>query len=435
MQEDRNTNIIKLVYYRYIFLENKRDFMEFIREKIKEKPISKRRIAMRIGMAALCGLVFALVACVVLLVAMPFLFPEQDTETIGTEEGSQQVESTQDTENQNVGIVLPPDLNLSISDYETLQNELYQIGSRVNKSIVTVTKLESENDWTSNDYETEGQGSGVIIYEDSNYLYILTERKIILDGEHIRVSFVDGTGAEATLFKYDGNTGLSILTVEKRLLKLETKRAIAIAQLGSTNEVTNGALVIALGSPLGANYSILTGNITSVENEVMTKDKNYSVYTTDIVASKNGSGVLINTRGEVIGIVVQEFSGSQTVSTLTAIAMNEIDGLIETLRNGKDIPYVGLYLATVTDDISEDYDIPKGVYIREVVTDSPAMKAGLQNGDVITHINGDSILNDVAFSKKIAQLLPGTTCEISVKRQNGNEYYEVKCTVTIGVLQ
>ena len=409
--------------------------MEFIREKIKEKPISKRRIAMRIGMAALCGLVFALVACVVLLVAMPFLFPEQDTETLGTEEGSQQVESTQDTENQNVGIVLPPDLNLSISDYETLQNELYQIGSRVNKSIVTVTKLESENDWTSNDYETEGQGSGVIIYEDSNYLYILTERKIILDGEHIRVSFVDGTGADATLFKYDGNTGLSILTVEKRLLKLETKRAIAIAQLGSTNEVTNGALVIALGSPLGANYSILTGNITSVENEVMTKDKNYSVYTTDIVASKNGSGVLINTRGEVIGIVVQEFSGSQTVSTLTAIAMNEIDGLIETLRNGKDIPYVGLYLATVTDDISEDYDIPKGVYIREVVTDSPAMKAGLQNGDIITHINGDSILNDVAFSKKIAQLLPGTTCEISVKRQNGNEYYEVKCTVTIGVLQ
>lgn len=409
--------------------------MEFIREKIKEKPISKRRIAMRIGMAALCGLVFALVACVVLLVAMPFLLPEQDTETIGTEEDSQQVESTQDTESQNVGIVLPPDLNLSISDYETLQNELYQIGSRVNKSIVTVTKLESENDWTSNDYETEGQGTGVIIYEDSNYLYILTERKIILDGEHIRISFVDGTGAEATLFKYDGNTGLSVLTVEKRLLKLETKRAIAIAQLGSTSEVTNGALVIALGSPLGANYSILTGNITSVENEVMTKDKNYSVYTTDIVASKNGSGVLINTKGEVIGIVVQEFSGSQTVSTLTVIAMNEIDGLIESLRNGKDIPYVGLYLATVTDDISEDYDIPKGVYIREVVTDSPAMKAGLQNGDVITHINGDSILTDVAFSKKIAQLLPGTTCEISVKRQNGNEYYEVKCTVTIGVLQ
>ena len=218
-------------------------------------------------------------------------------------------------------------------------------------------------------------------------------------------------------------------------MKLDTKRAIAVAQLGSASEVSNGALVIALGSPVGTSYSILTGNITSVENEVVTKDRNYSVYTTDIVAGKDGSGVLINTKGEVIGIVIQAFSGSQDMSTLTAVALDEISGLIQNLRNGKDIPYVGLYLSTVTDDISEDYDIPKGVYIKEVVTDSPAMKAGLQNGDVITHINGDSILTDEIFSEKIAQLIPGTTCEISVKRQNGNEYYEVKCTVTIGVLE
>lgn len=409
--------------------------MEFIREQIKEKPISKRKIAMRVGIAALCGLTFALVACVVLIIAVPYIMPQQNSESVNSQEDTQREEPTQDTENNYPGIVLPPDLNLTISDYETLQNELYQIGNRVNKSIVTVMKLEDENDWTVNDYEIDGKGSGLIISEDNNYLYILTERKIITDAAHIRVSFVDGTGAEATLFKYDGNTGFSILTVEKRLLKLDTKRAIAVAQLGSASEVSNGALVIALGSPVGTSYSILTGNITSVENEVVTKDRNYSVYTTDIVAGKDGSGVLINTKGEVIGIVIQAFSGSQDMSTLTAVAFDEISGLVQNLRNGKDTPYVGLYLSTVTDDISEDYDIPKGVFIKEVVTDSPAMKAGLQNGDVITHINGDSILTDEIFSEKIAQLIPGTTCEISVKRQNGNEYYEVKCTVTIGVLE
>ena len=409
--------------------------MEFIREQIKEKPISKRKTAMRVGIAALCGLTFALVACVVLIIAVPYIMPQQNSESMNSQEDTQREETTQDTENNYPGLVLPPDLNLTISDYETLQNELYQIGNRVNKSIVTVMKLEDENDWTVNDYEIDGKGSGLIISEDNNYLYILTERKIIADAAHIRVSFVDGTGAEATLFKYDGNTGFSILTVEKRLLKLDTKRAIAVAQLGSASEVSNGALVIALGSPLGTSYSILTGNITSVENEVVTKDRKYSVYTTDIVAGKDGSGVLINTNGEVIGIVIQAFSGSQDMSTLTAVAFDEISGLVQNLRNGKDTPYVGLYLSTVTDDISEDYDIPKGVFIKEVVTDSPAMKAGLQNGDVITHINGDSILTDEIFSEKIAQLIPGTTCEISVKRQNGNEYYEVKCTVTIGVLE
>lgn len=412
--------------------------MEFIREKIKEKPINKRKLAIKVGIAALCGLVFALVACVVLILAVPYIIPPQPTESQSSEQDSETesiVEPTEDTEVSGNVIVLPPNLDLTISDYETLQNELYEIGNRVNKSIVTVVKLEDEDDWTVNDYELEEKGSGLIVSEDSNYLYILAERKLIAEAEQIRVSFIDGTGAEATLLKYDGNTGISILTVEKRLLKAETKRAIAIAQLDCINKVNNGALVIALGSPLGTNYSISTGNITSVENEVVTKDRNYSVYTTDILASKNGSGVLINTKGVVIGMVIQDFSGSQEVSTLTAVSMREIGWMIESLKNGKDIPYVGLYLSTVTDDIAEDYDIPKGIFIKEVIADSPAMIAGLQNGDVITHINGEVVITDMRFSEKITQLIPGTSCEISVKRQNGNEYYEVKCTVTIGVLE
>lgn len=409
--------------------------MEFIREKIKEKPISKRRIAMKAGIAALCGVVFSLVVCLILIFAVPMITEYWDKNQENSESELSTEETTQGTESIGNTLVLPPDLNLSIHDYQTLQNELYQIGNRVNKSIVTVTTMENENDWATNDYETEGQGSGLIISEDNNYVYILTERKVISDAAHIRVSFVDDTGAAATMLKYDGNTGMAVLTVEKRLLKATTQRAIAVAKLGSENPVMNGALVIALGSPLGTNYSILTGNITSTENEVMTHDKNYSVFTTDIVASETGSGVLINTSGEVIGIMMQSFSGSQNASTLTAVAYTEIGELIESLKNGKDIPYIGAYISTVTDDISEDYDIPKGVFIREVAMDSPAMKAGLQSGDVITHINGETVLTDEKFSEKISQLIPGTTCEISVKRQNGNEYYEVKCTVTIGVLE
>lgn len=409
--------------------------MEFIREKIKEKPISKRRIAMRVGIAALCGLVFAIVVCIVLVIAVPIIMPPQNSEVAGSTEDTQQETSSIDTQKPNGGLVLPPDFNLSISDYETLQDELYKIGNAANRSVVTVMPMESKDDWAGDNSQVEGHGAGVVFSEDNNYLYILTERKIIADAAHVRVSFVDKTGADATLLKYDANTGIAVLTVEKRQLKLDTKRAILIARLGSVNEVKNGALVIALGSPLGSNYSILTGNITSIENKVATKDKNYSVYTTDIVASKNASGVLINTSGEVVGMVMQSFSNSQDVSTLTAVSMKEIDKLIMNLKNGKNVPYVGVYIATVTDDIAKDYNIPKGVFIKEVVADSPAMKAGLQNGDVITHINGESITLDKAFSEKISQLIPGTKCEISVKRQNGNEYYNVTCEVTIDVLQ
>ena len=394
--------------------------MEFIREKIKEKPIRKRRLAMKIG--AIVGVVIAGVVCLVLAIL------------IGGENEPTEVLGTTATETEQ-SPVIPPDFNLSINDYQTLQNELYQIGNIANKSIVTVTHMESENDWMTNDYEAEGQGSGVIISEDGNYLYILTERKIIEAAAHIRVSFIDGTGAEATLLKYDGNTGMAVLTIEKRQLKPATKRAIAIAKLGSEVPVENGALAIALGSPLGTNFSILTGNITSVENEVVTLDNNYSVFTTDIAATEQASGVLINTSGEVIGIVMQSFKGSQNASTLTAVHYAEVEQIVESLKNRKDIPFVGVYISTVTEDISEDYNIPKGVYIREVAMDSPAMKAGLQSGDVITHINGEVIVSDEKFSEMVRQLIPGTTCEITVKRQNGNEYYEVDATVTIGVLE
>ena len=406
--------------------------MEFIREKIKEKPIRKRKIFLKIATAVVCGVVFSIVVLAMMFLFMPKLQTPMDTEDMQTESQSE-TEETQSTEN---AIAFPTDLSLSISDYQTLQDELYKIGNEVNTSIVTVAALSTEDaDWSVNPFEVEGQSSGIIVSEDDNYLYILTEKKVISDAGHIRVSFIDNTGAVATMLKYDGNTGLAVVTVEKSQLGVETKRNISVAQIGSSYEMANGSIVIALGSPLGTNYSILTGNITSIQNEIATQDKNYSVFTTDIVAGENASGVLVNTKGEVVGIVMQSFSGSQEVSTLTAVEVDELKEMIEILCDGKDVPYVGVYLSTVTEEISKDYDIPVGVYIKDVVTDSPAMYAGLQSGDVIVKINGKRVAADAVFSERINKLIPGTTCELTVKRQNGDAYYDVSCTVEIGVLK
>lgn len=413
--------------------------MDFIREKIKEKPVSKRKILLKIGAAALCGLVFSIVVLVMMLVFMPIVQEPMNSQTEGTEQGTDSLVETENTEevpSTEQGIVIPPDLSLSISDYQTLQDELYGIGNGVNKSIVTVTTVSTTtDDWAENPFETEGQSSGVIVSEDDNYLYILTEKKVISDASYIRVSFIDNTGATATLLKYDGNTGLAILTVEKRQLSGKTKAEVEVVTLGSSYEITNGSIVIALGSPLGTNYSILTGNITSIQNEIATQDKNYSVFTTDIVASENASGVLVNTKGEVVGIVMQSFSGSQDINTLTAVEVDELREIIEILCNGKDVPYMGVYISTVTEDISKDYDIPVGIYIKDIASESPAMHAGLQSGDVIVKLNGEAVTTDEIFSEKISQLIPGTTCEISVKRQNGSEYYDVTCMVEIGVMK
>lgn len=420
--------------------------MEFIREKIKEKPISKKRVVKQLGIAALCGIVFAVTACLVMLLCMPMLqnallagVPgNSQQESTGTEEDSNQTQEESETDSKLPSTQRPdiiPDVSLSLEDYQELQNKLYVIGNNANKSIVTVTTVMSETDWMDNSYEIEGQGSGMIVYADTNYYYVLTEKRVIQDATKVRVSFIDGMAADATLLKYDGNTGVTILAVEKRQVSEETAKEISVARFGNSYAVANGTIVIALGSPLGTNYSILTGNITSNSNEIMTLDKNYDVFTTDIVASEKGSGFLINTKGELVGMVIQSFSGSQEMNTLTAVSISDINAVIQRLVQGKDIPYVGLYVSTITKEISETHKLPIGVFIKEVKTDSPAMYAGLQSGDIITQINGEDIYSTATYSSKIQMLLPGTTCEVTVQRQNGDNYMEIKCEVQLGVLQ
>lgn len=411
--------------------------MEFIREKIKDKPLNKKRIATMVGVAAVCGIVFAGCASIVLAISLPAI---NGTLVKNTEIESQQSSYVDESESSDVNTqqqpeVVLPNISMSITDYQELQSQLYAIGKETNRAIVTVTGVSKETDWMNNSYEAVGQGSGVIMSSDENYLYILTEMKNITDAKNINVTFIDDMRAEARLLKSDANTGITILTVEKSQLDDETKKAIKTIVIGNSYAVEEGTIVMALGNPLGTNYSVLAGNVTSKDNEMSTQDVNYTVFTTNIVANEKGSGILVNTKGELVGVVIQDFSGSQDSSTLTAVAISEVSGLIETLSNGKDNPYMGIYVSTVTEQISKRYDIPKGVFVREVVTDSPAMLAGLQSGDVIVKMNDEELPSDTMFSARLQRLIPGTTCELVVKRQDGDKYYEITCTVEIGVMK
>lgn len=396
--------------------------MEFIREKIKKKPINKKKLAKRIGLIVLC------VVLVLLFVYGIFVLR-------GTESKNQVLETETETAENTEEMVISPNISLTISDYQSLQNALYEIGAEVNKSIVTISSETDENDWIDESYETDWQLAGFIVSQDNDYIYVLAETRTIEDIANIKVIFIDGATAKATILKADEQTGMAVLTVEKRLMQPETRRAISIAKLGNPSTVTSGAVVIALGSPLGTNYAILSGNVTSVDNKIALKDKNYGLLTTDIITSRNGSGVLVDINGEIVGIIAQVFSGAEEVGALTAVSVNDVKDMIEALIDGKDRPYIGLYVSTVTEVISKEHNIPEGVFVKEVVTESPAMKAGLQSGDVIVQINDTVIQTDADFSNKIEKLIPGTTCEIKVKRQSGDVYYDVTCEVEIGTVK
>ena len=109
--------------------------------------------------------------------------------------------------------------------------------------------------------------------------------------------------------------------------------------------------------------------------------------------------------------------------------------LIEMLSNNKDIPYIGLEITTVTNTIAKENDIPKGVYIKEVKMDSPAMAAGLQSGDVITEIDGEAVISVDGYQTKLLSLTPGDVAKVTIQRQGNDGYTEIKCPVTVSVLQ
>ena len=253
------------------------------------------------------AVVFGLVASLVFAYFEPkfdeMFYPEEepvvtipmDKETEETE-AAQETETTEEQQTETVQEMTeqPPidvaQQELGIDDFQNIQNRLFDVGREANRFVVTVTGVKSDTDWFNNAYESKGQASGIIIADNGQELLILTEHKVISDAQQVYVTFINDATVEATVKKYDGNTGITVLSVPRTEVSEETMNAISIAQLGNSLVMMQGALVIAVGSPLGTNYSILTGNITSNNNSISTIDSNYTVFTTDIVASSNGSG-------------------------------------------------------------------------------------------------------------------------------------------------
>ena len=440
--------------------EQDKDQFSFINEKIKKKPMNKKRLLLQAGFVFGMAILFGIVSSLTFAYFRPrfeaALYPEQppvvtipnDTaaDTVGPETKATDTQSvpppvsetaempetgTADTEIPPV----PAESEIEIEDFQDLQNKLYAVGREANRFVVTVTGVRSDTDWFNNPYERKGQTSGIIIADNGQELLILTERRELLDVEEIYVIFLNEMEVQAVLKKYDGNTGIAVLSVPRSSLDEATLNAIAVAQLGNSLMIPQGMIAIAVGSPLGTNYSILTGTITSTTNSVSTIDSNYTVFTTDIVGSSNGSGAIINAAGEVVGLIMQDYGSVGNRVTLTAISISELKALISMLSNDQDIPYIGLELSTVTNDIANEYEIPKGTYIKEVVMDSPAMAAGLQSGDVVTRMAGETILTVDSYESTLLSLEPGERVEVVVQRQGIDGYEEITCTVPVSVLQ
>lgn len=412
----------------------------FIREKIKEKPLSRKKVLTAAGVTVLLAVLFGLVSAATFTVVQPRLqkklnpqkpdqvtFPEDEdgTDAADGEDADAEVQDP---------VIIQEKVELQLSDYASLFSKMSALAASSSRSLVTVTSATDETDWFNELLESKTHGTGVLIADNGMEYLILTEQRIVKGADRISVTFSDTAVAEAQVKAYDGNTGLAVLCVNKKDLEESTKKVISIAELGNSNLVKKGAPIIAAGSPMEYDNAAMFGNITSQSNSVAKADASYQILTTDIIGSTNGTGVLLNLDGQVVGIISQEAGADLQPGTVTAFAVSDIKSLIEKLSNGGEIAYAGIRGKDVTAAIAEASGMPKGVYV-SVDMDSPAMQAGIQNGDIITAVNNVPVENMKTIQNYLLDFSPEQALNLTIMRQGKDEYVEMNYVVTLGQLK
>lgn len=421
----------------------------FVNETIKERPINKKKLFRKTMITVCSAVIFGGIACLTFLLLEPVIsnwlspeeitkveFPEEEEETapeellteeLLTEEHALEESTVEEQISEQVKQEISNE-QLVMQTYQSIYDQLYQIATEASKSVVTVTGVSKETDWFQNQVENVNETSGVIVAQNDTQWYILADLNGLPDAETYTVTLPNQKRLEAELRQSDSNTGLAIFTIPDSSVSEEDRNSISVAKLGNSNSPSIvGRPVIAVGSPLGQSGSICYGIVTSNQKSITYADYSYDVLTTDMTGSeKNASGIIINTSGQILGIITKESAASASGALLACFGISDIKDLIEQLSNGDRRLYLGVHGAEVSDEIHMELGIPYGIYVTEVDAGSPAMNGGVSNGDVIIQLGNTEIRGRSDYEKAMQTMRAELTVSFRVKRFNGERYIEIE---------
>jgi serine protease Do len=295
------------------------------------------------------------------------------------------------------------------------------ISKAVGPSVVGITTTVTTTDFFNRAYNQEASGSGIIFDSTDDKVYIVTNNHVIEGATKVVVTLLGDQKVEAKLVGTDTQTDLAVITVDKSSLNKESVNNIVVAKFGDSSAVQVGELSIAIGNPLGEQFSnsVTQGVISGVNRKIQVEDRNLTMLQTDAAINPgNSGGALVNSKGEVIGINTVKYTDSTVEGMGFAIPTNIAKPIIEELRNKGYIsrPYLGILGTNVTEEYSQVYALPVGVYVSQVTSGGGADNAGIKAGDVITEFNGDKITSMEQLTQLIKQQAVGEKVTIRVIR-------------------
>ena len=311
-----------------------------------------------------------------------------------------------------------------------LSDGMSQIAEEPRRALVRISAAGEDSDLLDDSFLEYGDEEGFVFLKNSEAFYILTVSDQMQEADKFTVTFSDGTVTDGILCKKDLRTGFFVIKVPFTSVDEETQEKIPAAPLVAADDMKQTESVIAIGSPSGDYDSLMGGTITSVTGTLKVADEEYGMLTTDMVGSEEGGGILLNFSGEVAGIIWNQEEDRTNV--IRAVETAQLRPLLESMANGEDICYIGIMGATISSYQSENLDVPRGVYVDAVDEDSPAMTAGIQNGDILHALDGQEVQSMEEYASVLQGLNKGTRTTVNVYRKNPfGEYEDVQLKVTI----
>ena len=294
-------------------------------------------------------------------------------------------------------------------------------------------------------YESESCGSGIIVAQDDNYLYIVSNNHVVSGADTLTVQFSDNSTVSAEVQGTASSKDLAVIKVAVSSIEESTLGTIKMATLGDSTQLAVGEPAIAIGNALGYGQSVTTGCISALGRSVTVTDQstrttvvnNNLIQTDAAINPGNSGGALLNAKGEVIGINSVKYSDTDVEGIGYAIPISDAWKIIEQLIStgvyvDTQSAYIGIQGQDISSDIARAYNMPRGVYIYEVVAGAAAANAGLRQGDILTGIDDAAISNMNELKAYLENYEAGDEVTLHFYRisENGYVQMEVKATLS-----
>lgn len=331
-------------------------------------------------------------------------------------------------------------------------------------SLVAITNIsvrEVQNYWGFGWYsqpqeqEETSTGTGIIIGQNDTELLIVTNNHVISGATTLTVLFSvdegkeEASAVEAQIKGTDPTKDVGVIAVKLSDIPEETLAEIKTAKIGDSSQVKVGDQVVAIGNALGYGQSVTTGIVSALNREVSLQNddgssiSNKLIQTDAAINPGNSGGALLNMEGEVIGINEAKLSSNYVEGMGYAIPISDVESIIGDLQNLKTrsevdadkMGYLGVTCQDVPQEISEQYDMPVGIYLKTVVPGCAADEAGLKKGDILTKFDGVGVSNYNTLRERLQHYEAGETVEVTVQRPEGGSYEEMTVSVTLNSME